>query len=190
MKRVILIGRAGTGKDFARKCLQEVGFDFQISYTTRPIRPGEVHGQDYFFVSEDEFDQLTQQDAWHEHVVFNNWHYGTLKTQFEGKNRVFIMSPAGLSHLTSTERAESLVVYLNVVDKGDKKETTILETRLKQRGWSETQIQVRMQADDQQFSSFVLQQPGLEITDPFFPSAQLVSQILSIGKFRLSPNEE
>jgi guanylate kinase len=37
-KRIILCGRAASGKDYLRKLLQEDGFKYQISYTTRPPR--------------------------------------------------------------------------------------------------------------------------------------------------------
>ena len=174
MKRVILLGRAATGKDFLRKHLQEAGLDFQVSYTTRPARMHEINGKDYFFITQEEFQQLTEQKAWHEHVVFNDWHYGTLKSQFSGTNRLFIMSPNGLQHLTPGERKESLVVYLNIKDSKE------IVTRLKQRGWSEAQVQVRMQADDAQFSEFVLEPPGIQVTEPWFDPAALVCKIIAL----------
>ena len=54
-----------------------------ISHTTRPIRPGEVNGVDYFFVDVDEFIQMSQHHAFVEHArVFDNF-YGTSKSQIE-----------------------------------------------------------------------------------------------------------
>jgi guanylate kinase len=176
MQRVILVGRAAAGKDFARKHLQAAGLDFQVSYTTRPARPKEVEGQDYFFISPEKFDRLTDQKAWHEHVTFTNgWKYGTLKSQFEGFNRLFIMSPVGLEHLTEEERSESLVVYFNIQDSNE------IKKRLQERGWTEEQTRVRMRDDEAQFGPFVLSPPGIEITDPFFDVTQLCSDIAKHG---------
>ena len=48
-----------------------------ISHTTRPKRPGEVHGVNYHFVSKDEFKTMLNQQAFLEHAeVFGN-NYGT-----------------------------------------------------------------------------------------------------------------
>lgn len=50
---------------------------FSISYTTRPARPTERNGVDYFFVSEAEFARMVEREAFLEHArVFDHW-YGT-----------------------------------------------------------------------------------------------------------------
>lgn len=54
-----------------------------ISHTTREPRPGEKHGEHYFFIRADEFKQLIEQDAFLEHAeVFGNY-YGTSQTLIE-----------------------------------------------------------------------------------------------------------
>ncbi len=54
-----------------------------VSYTTRPQRPREVHGEDYFFVSKDEFARLRGAEEFLEWAeVFGN-HYGTSRTQVQ-----------------------------------------------------------------------------------------------------------
>ncbi|MEQ1637247.1 MAG: guanylate kinase [Methylococcales bacterium] len=48
-----------------------------ISHTTRPMRPGEINGQDYFFVSDQVFVEMLEQQAFLEHAkVYDNF-YGT-----------------------------------------------------------------------------------------------------------------
>ena len=55
--KLVLVGKAASGKDHLRKRLMDKGLNYGISHTTRPPREGEVDGQDYFFVSEEgEFD--------------------------------------------------------------------------------------------------------------------------------------
>ena len=53
---LIFIGKSGSGKDFARDYLiTERRFQSIISHTTRPMREGEIHAKDYFFITPEEF---------------------------------------------------------------------------------------------------------------------------------------
>ncbi|MGM3181776.1 guanylate kinase [Dickeya oryzae] len=54
-----------------------------ISHTTRAMRPGEVHGEHYFFVPTDEFQQMIAADDFLEYAeVFGNY-YGTSRAAIE-----------------------------------------------------------------------------------------------------------
>ena len=81
----VITAPSGAGKTSLVRALmeREPGLRFSISYTTRPRRPTEVHGRDYFFVTRDEFDQMVADDGFLEHAtVFDN-RYGTSRTQVE-----------------------------------------------------------------------------------------------------------
>ncbi len=60
----ILSGPSGVGKDAVMAKLWEDKFPlhFGVTATTRPARPGEVHGVDYYFVSEAEFRRMIADD--------------------------------------------------------------------------------------------------------------------------------
>jgi guanylate kinase len=59
------------------------GFTVSVSHTTRPQRPGEIHGREYFFVSRDEFDAMVANGDFLEHAqVFDNY-YGTARSTVE-----------------------------------------------------------------------------------------------------------
>jgi guanylate kinase len=61
----VLSGPSGVGKDAALKRLKELGLvdiHFIVTATTRPPRPHEVDGRDYWFVSEDEFKAMIERD--------------------------------------------------------------------------------------------------------------------------------
>ncbi len=76
---------SGAGKTTLVKAMVErdPGLKFSISYTTREKRNTEVEGQDYFFVSEDAFQDLKSKGELLESaLVFDN-HYGTSRSQVE-----------------------------------------------------------------------------------------------------------
>ncbi len=76
---------SGAGKTTLVKAMVErnPGLKFSISYTTREKRVTEVEGQDYFFVSEDAFQDLKAKGELLESaLVFDN-HYGTSRSQVE-----------------------------------------------------------------------------------------------------------
>jgi len=81
----VIAAPSGTGKTSLVKSLltEEVGVRFSISYTTRKMRPNEIHGRDYFFVDHDTFKQMVADGKFLEHAqVFDNF-YGTAKEQVE-----------------------------------------------------------------------------------------------------------
>jgi guanylate kinase len=54
---------------------------YSVSFTTRKMREGEVHGKDYFFVSPDEFESLVRQGDFLEYANVHGNFYGTLQRQ-------------------------------------------------------------------------------------------------------------
>ncbi len=52
-----------------------------ISCTTRPKRPGETHGKEYYFLTTDEFEQKKTAGDFIEWAVFGQYQYGTLKSE-------------------------------------------------------------------------------------------------------------
>jgi guanylate kinase len=53
------------------------GLSYSVSHTTRPPRPGEIHGRDYFFVSREAFRQMIDAQAWLEWAQVHANFYGT-----------------------------------------------------------------------------------------------------------------
>ena len=82
-KLFVISAPSGAGKTTLVKRIVATRGDlkFSISYTTRPARPGEQDGVDYFFLDRDEFERMRDDDALLEHAeVFGNF-YGTGKQQ-------------------------------------------------------------------------------------------------------------
>jgi guanylate kinase len=77
---VVLSGPSGVGKATVRKALfksPDHKFTYSVSMTTRKPREGEVEGQDYFFVSEEEFLQRIKDGRFLEYAKFVGNYYGT-----------------------------------------------------------------------------------------------------------------
>src|SRR4030095_988654 len=76
---------SGAGKTSLVRGLMECdpSLKFSISYTTRPRRPKEVHGHDYFFVDRDEFERKVRAREFLEYAqVFDNY-YATPRREVE-----------------------------------------------------------------------------------------------------------
>ncbi len=80
---VVISGPSGVGKDslVERMIARGAQFHFVITVTSRPPRPGEVHGTDYFFVSPESFEQMIEQDALLEYAIVYGQYKGIPKQQ-------------------------------------------------------------------------------------------------------------
>ena len=112
-KRIILVGKAASGKDHLRKVLEGRGYKFAQSYTTRPPRPGEIDGKDYYFITESQFDVMESSRQFYEFVEFNSWKYGTTNKQFNESCDIFIMTPHGISLVSPEDRKSSFIIYIS-----------------------------------------------------------------------------
>jgi guanylate kinase len=75
---VVISGLSGVGKDVVIRGMREEGYIFHrvVTVTTRPPRPGEVDGQDYRFVSEDEYQAMLEKGELLEHAEVYGHLYG------------------------------------------------------------------------------------------------------------------
>lgn len=76
---------SGAGKSSLVNALMEVDsrLAHSVSHTTRAPRGQEVHGREYYFVSNDQFDQMVQQSAFLEWAQVHGNRYGTSKHAIE-----------------------------------------------------------------------------------------------------------
>lgn len=157
-KRIIIVGRAASGKDYLRKKFESRGFKYAVSYTTRPPREGEVDGQDYFFLTPEQAASLIKNDEFYEYVEFNGWIYGTTRTQFE-EDDIFIMTPSGLAHLSDDSRKDSLVIFIDIDEE-------VRRERMAHRNMPGDSVDRRIEADRKDFKNF--QNYDIKITNPDF----------------------
>lgn len=144
--KLILVGKAAAGKDFFRLRLEKKGFKSGISHTTRPPRKTEKEGEDYFYVTKDEFKKQIELGEMLEYMIFKGTYYGLTKEQFD-KGDVLIMSPEGLELLPEELKKKCLIIYLDISP------TTRL-TRLILRDDKNDNLERRFAADEIQFKNF------------------------------------
>lgn len=99
---VTVTGPSGSGKtELVDELCRNHNFAKLVSVTTRPPRPGEIEGQDYYFISEEKFDLLKKTDSLIQSTEFNGFKYATTLEELErvsdqGKTPIVIVEPTGV----------------------------------------------------------------------------------------------
>ena len=133
---LILSSPSGAGKTtISRQILeQDPNLMMSVSATTRPMRPGEVEGKDYYFLSEAEFNGMAEQGDLLEHAkVFSNY-YGTPRVPVEealaaGTDVLFDIDWQGTQQLYDNDSTRDDLVSVFILPPN----TEELETRLRKR---------------------------------------------------------
>jgi guanylate kinase len=115
----VLSSPSGAGKTtLTRMLISEIPeLKMSVSVTTRPMRPGEVDGRDYFFVDQARFDQMVAQDELLEWArVFDNC-YGTPRQPVEeallaGRNVLFDIDWQGTQQLRGRAQKDVVSVFI------------------------------------------------------------------------------
>jgi guanylate kinase len=112
---VTLTGPSCAGKSTLEGMLKGEGFGVLISTTTRAPRPGEVHGQHYYFVSREEFDDAAKNGKFVEIVQFGGNLYGGSVAEFErlageGKPIVAVVEPNGRDQIDAFAKSHGWAI--------------------------------------------------------------------------------
>lgn len=138
---LIIVGTSGTGKSTLIKKLKDEFSSIveSVSYTTRGMRAGEVHGQSYFFISIEEFEKMRDANEFLEWAQVHNNYYGTGKKFVEkqlsqGKDLLFDLDVQGADSFKKAFGEKARVIFIAPP------EITVLESRLRKRGTDSTQV--------------------------------------------------
>ena len=127
---IVVSGPSGVGKDTVLQRMRTRGLaiHFVVTATTRPRRPGETHGKDYLFVSQDRFREMIERGELLEHALVYNDYKGiprqqvrqaldsgkdaVLRIDVQGAETIRRLCPGALLIFLAPETEEELVERL------------------------------------------------------------------------------
>ena len=120
-KLIIFSAPSGAGKTtIVKRLLEKYGdkIAFSISASTREPRAGEVDGEDYYFISKEEFlHRIAKKEFVEFEEVYSGTFYGTLRSEIEriweeGKAVIFDIDVIGGLHLKRKFGDNALAVFV------------------------------------------------------------------------------
>jgi len=147
---LVVSGPSGVGKSSVIDAvLEQTGARFSVSATTRAPRPGEIDGEDYWFVGQDEFSRLVQAGGMLEWAEYGGCRYGTPRAPVldlleRGIHVVLDIENDG-AHQVKRAHPSAVLVFMMPPSRRE------LERRLRSRGdTSEGDIMRRLAVADEQ----------------------------------------
>lgn len=142
---IVISGPSGVGKDAALDRMKKAGLPYHyiLTATTRPKRPGEKDGVDYWFISEDKFQQLAKKNQFLEWAKVYGNYYGVPKQEIKEalKRGLDVVVKVDVQGAATIKRIlpDALFIFLMPPS------TEELANRLKQRyGLSSADLDVRL----------------------------------------------
>ena len=149
-----ILGMTGTGKTtIARKVAKELQIPLIVSYTSRPIRPGEKEDVDYHYVDNQHFDENKDDFIeMREYEVYDGsiWKYGYKKSSFSDKKKDYlvVIETEGYKAFKDYFGKDKIKPILINSQIGD------LYLRLQKRGDNPKEIERRIEDDKHKFEYF------------------------------------
>ena len=144
-KLFVISGASGVGKGtvLAGVMGKRSDLQFSVSATTRPPRPSEKHGVHYYFISEEQFEEMIAKDEFLEFDRHAKASYGTpmgqLQEKLEKGHVILDIGPKGAA-IVHGKRPDAVLIFIMPPSMEE------LERRLRGRGdTSEEQIAIRME---------------------------------------------
>lgn len=178
---IIMSGPSGVGKGTIREELMkkdDLNLHYSVSMTTRGMRPGEVNGREYYFVSREEFDQNIKNDNLLEWAEFVGNRYGTPRDKVEqmrneGKNVMLEIEVNGTAQVLNKVHDEGVISIFIAPPSLEE-----LEKRLRGRGTeSDEVIKSRVAKATQEFA-FKDQYKYIVVNDDLSKAVDDVRQII------------
>ena len=157
-KIIVITGKSSSGKDSLQNHLVS-NYDFVnlVSHTTRPPRPNESNGYDYYFINKEDFINMNNKDLFIETREYkvntetgnDIWYYGLSKSELDITtilNKIVILDLKGMKELAEYIGRENLfVVYL------DSDSDIRIDRMIKRGGMTDKEISRRFKSDESDF---------------------------------------
>ena len=153
---IILLGKTASGKDtILNRLAENYSYKKLITYTTRPMRKGEIQDKTYHFISDEEFLKKKEEGFFLEYNEFNTaegvWRYGSAKEDYLNAtdDTVIILTPSGLSALKvyiARQKVDIDIIPIYIYANNN-----TIEKRLKKRGDKKEEADRRIKADNVDF---------------------------------------
>ncbi|MSS07131.1 guanylate kinase [Clostridium sp. WB02_MRS01] len=145
---ILLIGKTASGKDTILNEIVKLGYEKLVTYTTRPMRPGEIDGINYHYISSEEFLLKDKEGFFAETTSYNvatdeTWYYGSAIEDFN-RDKVMIVNPDGVKQIRKIKSLNPIVFYIQADEK-------MIRKRLRKRGDNKKESKRRIAADDRDF---------------------------------------
>ena len=156
---ICLIGKSGSGKDtIIQKLHADLKIPIAISFTSRPMRRGEVQDLTYHFVSDDYFEENKEKFIEQRlYKVINQdgtkgiWRYGLTEESFEEGLNVVVVDPNGYKALRKFfGRDNVLPFFIHCSDA-----TRLNRILLRGDGTNKLEVMRRFAADERDFKEFI-----------------------------------
>ena len=182
---LVLSSPSGAGKTTISRRLLDTdnNLSLSISATTRPPRPGEIEGQDYYFVDSERFDEMVRKDELLEHaLVFGN-NYGTPRGPVEqaleaGRDVLFAIDWQGTQQVREAARDDLVSVFILPPSTGE------LERRLHTRAQDSDEVVRSRMAKAADEMSHWAEYDYIIINDDLEKSVEQVEAILTAERLK------
>jgi guanylate kinase len=184
----VVTGPSGAGKNSVidRVMARLPGLVYSVSYTSRSRRPTEVAGEDYVFVSQEQFVQRIEDGDFLEHVTYLDDHYGTSRSQIEGfvsddLDVILNIEVKGAKTLQQIGMGHIKVLYIFLTPSSTKE----LESRLRKRNTEdESKIERRLEVAKQEMQELPCFD-FLVINDDLDTAVQELAAIITAERIRV-----
>ena len=154
----IIVGPTASGKNTLLKMLQDEFKNqtmYSVSATTRTPRPNEKNGEQYYFLSEEDFEKKIKNDEFLEWEKVHTSHYGTLKSEYEkannsNKDLLMEIDIKGALNIRSKLPKESVAVFIVPPS------FEAMKDRIKKRqGFNEEDFKHRIESARKEYDTFL-----------------------------------
>ena len=146
---LVLVGPSASGKTTLANlyCKRNKTFHRVVTYTTRPMRPGERDGVDYHFITKEEFWRKVRNNEFLGYAQYRDWYYGTGSDLDPEDDLVAVLTPSGARRMKKRFPDSTNTAYLAV-------ERRSRLMKMLQRGDNVDEAYRRNLSDEGQFDGF------------------------------------